>query len=298
MRTAIPEPAPLTTPAADSPVTMFVHLPKTAGTTFNSLLSYQYGHRRSLWVPWDNVDLEQTLLRLSPEKRQRLNLIRGHFPFGWHEFLERPVRYITMLRHPVDRVISMYYYFRTGPDCHEQRLARSSRSIEDFVTREATTMVENDQVRRLSGQMVGFGEVDSTIFQTALSNLNDRFCCVGLTERFDESILLMAQQLHWTRPVFYLSSNVTRQRPSLQEISAQARRLIEKYNEFDLALYEKAVQRFTAAVEVRRAEIDREKQRLERRNRLASRLLPGPLWMLRRMRFVLTNQASNATAAE
>lgn len=270
-------------------VTMFVHIPKTAGTTFNSVLSYQYGHRRSVWVPWDNVRVEDTIDRLADGDRDRLTLVRGHFPFGWHEYLERPVRYITMLRHPVDRVVSLYYYFRQGPDCQEHRLARSCRSVEEFVAREETLQVDNDQVRRISGQPVGFGEVTSRVLQTAITNLTDHFTCVGLTERFDESILLMANALQWRWPVFYLSSNVTVQRPSLTEIPASTRALIEKYNEHDMNLYARAVQQFESLLETHGPQVDDAKRRLHRRNRLAERLLPAPLWVMRGVRSAFSN---------
>lgn len=271
-----------------SAVTMFVHIPKTAGTTFNSVLSYQYGHRRSLWIPWDHVCVQDTLCRLGDEDRARLTLVRGHVPFGWHEHINRPVRYITMLRHPVDRVVSLYYYFKQGPDCHEHRLAKSCGSVEEFVASEATLQVDNDQVRRLSGRALGFGEVTSEALRAAITHVT-HFACVGLTERFDESILLMARALDWWWPVFYLSSNITRKRPSLTEISSSTRSLIEKYNEHDLALYEHCVKQFEATLDTQGESMDYAKLRLQRRNRLASRLLPGPLRLMRGLRSAFSN---------
>lgn len=38
--------------------------------------------------------------------------VEGHNPYGYHVFCDKRVDYITMLRDPVERAISFYYYVR------------------------------------------------------------------------------------------------------------------------------------------------------------------------------------------
>ena len=263
------------------PLTLFIHVPKTAGTTFNSLLSYQYGHRRSLWVPWQDTRVEHNLMQLDPAERDRLTLIRGHFPFGWHEHFDRPVRYISMLRHPVDRILSLFYYLRHEPDCADARAARSAKSVEEFVVRRETPHVDNDQVRLLSGCT---GSPDAQAVETAKQHLHHDFCCVGITERFEETVVMMAQRLGWRKPVFFVSSKRNRRRPRIDDLSSHARRVIERHNEHDLALYEYAARRFDAACREPDQNFNLAMARLRRRNRLARVALPLPLWFLRTLR--------------
>jgi hypothetical protein len=71
---------------------------------------------------------------------------------------------------------------------------------------------------------------------------------VGLTERFDESILLLGHAFGW-RDVRYVSVKVARQRA---ELAPGDRALLERRNALDIDLYEHA----RAIVERRIAEAD------------------------------------------
>lgn len=41
---------------------------------------------------------------------------------------------------------------------------------------------------------------------------------IGILERFDESLLLFAENLGWTKPIYYLKKNVTKHRRSYPEL--------------------------------------------------------------------------------
>ena len=68
---------------------------------------------------------------------------------------------------------------------------------------------------------------------------------VGVTERFDESLLVFRHTLGWERDdVYYLPRLVNPHRPAATELSAAVRSVIAERNRFDLALYEWAAARF------------------------------------------------------
>jgi hypothetical protein len=73
---------------------------------------------------------------------------------------------------------------------------------------------------------------------------NLRSCVVvGLTERFDETLLLLRKAFGWRWP-FYVRRNVNRTRPPKSAIPVEILRQIEADNALDMALYEYARELF------------------------------------------------------
>lgn len=83
----------------------------------------------------------------------------------------------------------------------------------------------------------------ATALGAAEAHLREHFAAVGLTERFDESLLVFKRHLGWGW-VCYLKENISPGRPSLSEVPAAARRAIERRNELALALYDRAARCF------------------------------------------------------
>ncbi|NEO03330.1 MAG: sulfotransferase family protein, partial [Moorea sp. SIO3I7] len=93
---------------------IFLHIPKTAGTTLHYIINRQY---KSEYIFEVNCrESRNELIRMSEVQKSKIKVIRGHMEFGWHEFIAQPCTYITMLRDPVERVISFYFYILRQPD--------------------------------------------------------------------------------------------------------------------------------------------------------------------------------------
>jgi hypothetical protein len=73
--------------------------------------------------------------------------------------------------------------------------------------------------------------------ELAKKNLKEHFTLVGVLERFDEGLILLKRTLGWNIPL-YTKNNVTKNRPSKSDISTKALSLLEKFNEYDIQLYE------------------------------------------------------------
>ena len=65
---------------------------------------------------------------------------------------------------------------------------------------------------------------------------------MGLTERFDESLILMSNFCHWKLP-YYTKLNRGKIKPAKQAISDETLDTVKKFNELDIQLYEYASQR-------------------------------------------------------
>ncbi len=50
------------------------------------------------------------LKNMPEEKRNKIRCLKGHMPFGLHKYLLNSSVYLTVLREPIERVISHYYF--------------------------------------------------------------------------------------------------------------------------------------------------------------------------------------------
>ena len=234
-----------------SPATViFVHVGRTGGTTLARIAERQYRRRETFsFASRGTDDGLEPFRRLPAEQRKRFRLIKGHMPFGVHEFVPGPSTYITLFRHPVDRVISYYYYAVSRPS-HRLHREITGRGItfEQFMAAEMTVEVDNWQTRSLSGRTsVPYGRCGRDMLDLARQNLDTYFSVVGLTDRFDETLVLLGQTLGWRR-LLYATENALRARPSRIELPEHVLAVVAAQNAFDLALYSYAEQRFERAI--------------------------------------------------
>jgi hypothetical protein len=229
------------------PALIFLHIPKAAGTTLHRIIDRQYDPSAVYTIDGARVrDSLDAFKKLPSDIRNRIKIIKGHMSFGLHCHLPQPCTYFTMLRHPVDRVISHYYFVLEHPDHYlHQRVTSNSMTLADYVDAGVSKELDNGQTRSLSGVggTLPFGSCDSATLEMALENLNRHFSVVGLTERFDESLLLFKRAFGW-RNVFYVRQNVGRMRPGIEQVSKEALHAITKHNALDRELYRSAVNRF------------------------------------------------------
>ena len=86
-----------------------LHIPKTGGTTLRDIIYRQYPINNIITTPTLN-ESKSIINNLSLNKLKQLDIIQGHLQYGIHENLNRNIKYITIIRDPVKRVLSTYYY--------------------------------------------------------------------------------------------------------------------------------------------------------------------------------------------
>jgi hypothetical protein len=208
---------------------------------------------------------EETLadFELLPEQeRARPRLIAGHTIFGLHELVPRPSTYITMLRDPVRLAVSQYSFVQRT-EGHRHHEAARGMSLAAYANSGLSLEMDNSQTRALSGDVgTPFGECTEEMLQVAKRNVDEHFSVVGLTERFDESLVLLGEAFGWRR-LWYVRANVAR---SGVRLSADERRLLEERSSLDMELYAWATERFDSCVRSR-PEFGAELSRLHRLNR-------------------------------
>jgi hypothetical protein len=244
----------------NSEAVIFLHLPKAAGSTLNRLIEWEYPLFEIYSI--DPVFFRFSwahLQRLSKTRLRRTRMFKGHMLFGLHAILPQPSTYITVLREPVDRVISAFYFMRSyklHPLYWKFRF--ENWSLEDFVTRSPR---ENVQCKIIAGAEYN-KPCTAEICERAKENLTRYFSVVGLFERFEESLALMKLRFGW-KLQRYSSFNVTRTRPRKADVPQSTIDLIEEKNAFDISLYKCAANIFQTAVNTHAAELTQITRELE-----------------------------------
>lgn len=217
---------------------VFLHLMKTGGTTLFRLLRQHYPQRLTFHYTQEKPGKRlEDLYRLSQAERNQLRFLHGHIHYGFHERFHQPCRYVSMLRNPVSRVVSLYYFIHQNPN---RNLPEASRfhTLRDYLDSQPLG-IDNDQTRRIAGSIshrYSFGECDFELLEIAKQNLR-KFLVVGITERFDESLLLLKHALGLEKILYYRFNENTR-KPKLEDIDSQDLKRIQHYNQLDTALYQ------------------------------------------------------------
>jgi hypothetical protein len=228
-----------------APTVIFLHLPKAAGTTLKDILHREY--QEDLIYELDGtqfIQAQEEFKQLDQAEKAEIKILMGHMYFGLHEFLPSPAKYITMLRNPIDRVVSYYHFVKKLSTHHDYELINENNiSINDYC-RLGRENMRNGQTRFLSNTKE-FETCTQASLSEAKQNLRQHFAVVGIQERFNESLLLLQKKLGWKRMPFYYQRNTNRGNSYNQlEISPDTLATIKKYNQLDLELYEYANQIF------------------------------------------------------
>ncbi len=233
---------------------VFLHIPRTGGNTLTRALRRRMHFASSRPVVGLVRDPEEDLRSLEAaregEDGRKPSLVYGHFAFGVDALLGGDCRYVVFLREPVARVVSCYRHavdlsHRPGladlPDLGLQGFVESDRVFPPY-------WVDNGQVRALCGVKGRYPEVPSggmgaAHLERAKEVLADRVSVLGLTERYDESVLMIRRACQWTLPLLYPVSNASHHRLKT-ELDAETEQRIRERNELDVELYRWATELF------------------------------------------------------
>ena len=241
-----PSPMQAQYPASGRTV-IFLHIGKTGGTTLRKIIYRNYPKSEILLVRARRRPREETLAdfaRLPEAERSRPRLIVGHTVYGLHEFIPRPSTYITIVRRPTSLVLSQYAFVQRRPGHrHHDLVTATGMSLEEYLDGGISMEMDNSQTRAISGDLdTPYGRCTNEMLARAKDNLDRNFAVAGVTERFDEMLVMLKQVFGWIK-IHYVPSNVSP--PSGRpKVSPKTLRRIEEQNHLDAELYRYVNERF------------------------------------------------------
>lgn len=249
--TAHMDAAPSSEGSPADPTVIFLHIGKTAGTTMRQVLRRNFRSSDVMVIRVRGRSREETLERfgaLPAEVRAQPRLIMGHTVFGLHQHVPRPSTYITILRRPTSLVVSQYrFVLRTPGHRHHEMVTSERMTIADYIRGGVSLEMDNSQTRAIAGDLsIPFGACTDEMLERAKENLDRSFAVAGLTERFEETLVLLQRAFGWSH-LHYVRANVAPHRDPV-EMTDEARAMIEEHNRLDNALYDHVTERFEEAI--------------------------------------------------
>lgn len=237
----------------------FLHIQKTAGTSFEKILADQFPQDRI--CPAYHVG---ELAKMPEEELARYDVFRGHFIFQQALAVPSKPDVVVFLRDPVDRAVSHLRHARdhdNGGWLHKRIPEIKNMSLDDLAKHpETQRIVSNYQLRRLSVD-VDFASFQGPFILNPPQQLNDdhlqlalqrlRSCkVVGLTEQFDASVKKVGDYFGWDTAIDTPALNTAQKRQTSHNDTPSEKTLnhLRSLNQLDFSLYEEACAIFQTSI--------------------------------------------------
>lgn len=237
----------------DAPI-CFVHIPKCAGGTLKTVFIRAFGAKQ-VREAGNYFGDEQSARRACEKVARKIGrapVALGHVPYAIFQANgHNQARYITLLRDPVERVLSHYHRHIHGKARNGgfDNLADALAGVPELANLCTRMLCDNPD-----------GDLTGADLDAAMRNI-EAFAFVGIQERFDESLVLLHHALGIELTPYGESIHVNHDgRPRAETIPDADRALILKHNALDAALYGRAkaiFDRHAAAVPNLHAEVER-----------------------------------------
>jgi len=212
------------------------HLPKTGGSALRSFFVDRLGEE-SVTPPLQGMMLREALLQW-----EQTAVISGHFMARQGDIIPAERAAITVLREPIDRFLSEYFYNKSDIDNQLVEVHRRAGSLDTYVEYLTRTPAESalvqiemlyplgtDAQRRLSP--------DEQLL--AATNSLDKFELLGIQEEMDDFCSMLCARFGFP-PMPARQVNVTSRRIHCDDLTTEQRVAIEAILEPEIALYAQA----------------------------------------------------------
>jgi hypothetical protein len=220
---------------------LFDHLPKCAGTSITEYLRGYYPRRFIFSTDGRNpLGSVGSFQSKTEEERFRYKLVTGHLTHLLLDFVHPETTIVTVLRDPIGRVVSQYYYVRQEKThwLHDEIIShqvsienygalQEKRGLNNFYTKHFSQLTESEINRN----------PDNAV-QKAIDFIVYHYDIVG----FQNNLIAIAEQLQRSAnlrlPFSNHFKNRTRNRLSVENVSDSALTRISEVNSVDLKLYD------------------------------------------------------------
>lgn len=223
---------------------VFTHMYKTGGTSLRRYLDAAFDLKTQKLPPVkERVSVAGSVynggMKLKP---RHLRVLYGHMYYGIHDYIDQPISYLTLIREPIDRVLSRYNHCMTVWSHYdkERYTEVKNMSFEEWLT---TSWEANDSmVRWLSG--IHKLKLPKTAVDQAIKNLSN-YAHVGRTDDLERTVKYL-RGVHDADPKINIGHEYCEKKSMLYDgdkyrtkLPENAEELVRKYNQLDCLLWER-----------------------------------------------------------
>jgi hypothetical protein len=217
---------------SDRPI-VFVHIPRTAGTSFRRAVESKYGTDQVGLIHHGYYTEDEAI-----KKQSQFKILTGHFGMGAAllNSLSGPVNLVTILREPLSRFLSFYHY-GIHMDSYIEHETIKNQKLDDLIL-DPNYAQHNAMCHILSG--IDDKDFIDLAYRKSCDNLEHSFSFFGLTENYPEFLAIVCRRFGWghitVRQEEYVSGLL---RP--EELNPDLLQTLKIHNEADINLYEFAL---------------------------------------------------------
>jgi hypothetical protein len=275
-------------------ILIFFRMPKTAGSTMDGVFEHclpgqcfhaHTGDTSSALLVRSTAAIREKFERLTPEQRARTRCVIGtHVSLDVATIFDRPVQFFTIVREPVDRVISHFFYIRMAEHLPSYPFIKDL-TLEQYLDSGIGLDIDNHQVRLLSGcpeldapwdpkgRPISTPPVERRHLDLAKQHIEEHFIAAAPLEAFTALVWFFKRLYGWPlHRMFFQIRNETPNRPRTDQVSAATRRRIRELNNYDNELYDWVKARFAEQIRPLEPGFSRQVRRFDRINRHVQRL--------------------------
>ena len=207
---------------------IFIHIPKTGGTTINCVMN------KSQWQTKPDFNYRHIIYETKKSNSQDIfNPINYNKYDNYHIFM--------LLRNPIDRLISEYYFIKDRPE-FMSLIKPIPRNLNEYIKNKQT---QNYMIGFLLGKrMYNEDLVTEDDFDLVINTIENLNINVGIFEDYPKSLAYFSSitGIKWPKNIDI--KRITLNRPKLDDISDEIKQLIIKNNALDFKLYEYCLNKF------------------------------------------------------
>jgi len=228
---------------------LFIHIPKSAGTTFNDILKRNfnegyislYGSKKTRFFDASELTAIATFF-------SEAQVVASHHftcPLTLPQSVDVTFKPITFLRDPVDRVLSTYFY-------QKKQVGKGIRKeFTDLPLEEYFERVKEKGYRDSGGKWSYLCNMQAYVMDRdydisrAKKRMSEDFLLAGVSERFDESLLILKKRFKTEGIAFkinYVEKNKGRKLDAGKYLPEQTYKKILEVNLMDKELHDFANQ--------------------------------------------------------
>ena len=208
--------------------TIFIHIPKTGGTSINTAI------QNTEWQTEPNFYYRHIVLKSKMSNAGDIFLEKNQEKYKQYKIF-------MMLRHPVDRMISEYYFIRERKNFIDL-LHKKPTSFESYIKNRQT---QNGVITFLKGRrFFDIKKPTENDLDDILNAIDELPVHIGIFEHFADSLQYFTQVSKIDLNKKIDVKRMTFRRPAVEEIGKDIKELILQNNQLDWELYQYGLDKF------------------------------------------------------